>query len=143
MSGTRLVAAGSLLLVCCCSCSQDPAIDRSEEPARARSYEEMIVGQWKLDDEATKVIVIFDSDGTWTADLRWKDEGVSRSTWDQVYGTWSLENDVLSFTYTEDTFPKDLSLVGDARSDRVLELNEETLRLEDGEGKTETYRRVR
>jgi len=143
MSGMRYLAAGSLLLVCCGSCSQDAANDRSEEPGDARPYEEMIVGLWRLDSEAADAAVTFDSNGTWKVYLRVKDVRLPDVKSERVEGTWSLENDVLNFTYTESTLPRDLLPVGDARSDRILELNEETLRLEGPEGRTETYKRMR
>jgi uncharacterized protein (TIGR03066 family) len=114
-------------------CSKEKAVT-AEPPI---DKEKLLVGEWRFEDEQQHVLVsyVFRPNGTFASELRQNGEQVRK-----LEGLWTLEGDLLVYTYTKDSLGQGDGL---KERDRLLRIDDSSYTIESGDKAQRTYFRVK
>ena len=106
---------------------------RAEEPIDKKK----LLGQWRYEDEQQHVVVsyVFRPDGTFTSEMRQNGEQVRK-----LEGLWTLEGELLVYTYTNDSLGQGDGL---KERDRLIRIDDSSYTIESGDKAQRTYFRVK
>ena len=100
------------------------------------SFPQSLVGEWRYADKTQACHYVFNRGGTFNGDVVYHGKTISRFT-----GRWSVDRDVLLYTYISDEFKR--IPAGATDRDKLLNVAPEFFIIEAADGSKRRYLRVR
>jgi len=99
------------------------------------NFPSSLVGEWRYADRIKGCHYVFNRNGTFSGDVVYRGKTISKFT-----GRWSVDGDILLYTYVSDAF--DRIPAGATDRDKLLSVHQEFFILEAANGSKRRYLRV-